>query len=289
MQSGLLLLDKPSGPTSHDVVARVRRALGERRVGHAGTLDPLATGLLVVLVGQATRLSEYLIEKDKAYTATVRFGRTTDTYDAEGALTAESGQVPERDALEAALGAFRGPILQQPPAYSAIKRGGQKAYELARRGEQVMLAPRPVTIQALTLVDWTPPDAVLQVVCSAGTYIRSLAHDLGQAVGSGAHLAALRRTASGEFQVDDATPLAALEAGPVELRPMDTALGAWPRVDLDRVQAARLANGGAVPLTETVADGVLGRAYNPAGVFMAILKADIMAGVWRPEKVFPLS
>jgi tRNA pseudouridine55 synthase len=289
MASGLLLIDKPSGPTSHDVVARARRVLREKRIGHAGTLDPMATGLLVLLVGQATRLSEYLTEKDKAYTATVRFGQTTDTYDAEGAILSDSGQVPERVAVEAALEGFRGPLLQQPPAYSAIKRGGQKAYELARRGEAVQLEPRPVTVRTLTLVGWTPPEATLSVTCSAGTYIRSLAHDLGQQLGCGAHLSALRRTASGEFRVDAAASLAALETGPVALRPMDEAVSDWPRLALTAAETARLINGGSVDLTPAVADGALGRAYNPAGTFIAIVRADVSAQAWRPEKVLATS
>ena len=165
---GLILVDKPTGPTSHDVVARARRALSEKRIGHVGTLDPMATGLLGLLVGAATRLSEYLVEKDKRYTATVRFGRATNTYDAEGETVAESGRIPERETLEAAVARFRGPQLQRPPAFSAIKRDGQRAYALARQGEEVVLEPRPVTIYEIDLIDWAPPpqprDATVRMV-----------------------------------------------------------------------------------------------------------------------------
>jgi tRNA pseudouridine55 synthase len=289
---GLVLLDKPSGPTSHDMVAVLRRGAREKRVGHAGTLDPLATGLLVLCLGAATRLSEYLAGKDKRYTATVRLGQTTDTYDAQGAVTAESAALPERAALEAALAQLRGAQMQTPPAYSAIKRGGQKAYDLARRGEAVTLAPRPVHFYEINLTDWQPPLAVVDVHCSAGTYIRSLAHDVGQALGCGAHLAALRRTASGALWVEAAVTLPALETALASgdwlryVRPPDTAVPDWPAVQLPAEAVTRVQHGQAVPLDAPATPGRLGRAYNPAGEFFAVLRADPEAGVWRPDKVF---
>lgn len=282
--NGLILIDKPLGPTSHDVVAKARRALREKRIGHVGTLDPLATGLLGLLIGAATRLSEYLIEKDKRYRAIVRFGRATTTYDAEGEATSETGRVPERAALEQALAALRGPILQRPPAYSAIKRDGERAYALARRGEEVVLEPRPVTIHDLTLVEWNAPDAVVDVHCSSGTYIRSLAHDLGEALEVGAHLAGLRRTAVGPWTIEQACPLADLEAGAAPILPMEAALPDWPRVELDADGARRIWHGNTVPLGDGWS-GPLARAYNPAGVFFAILRADPQHGVWRADKV----
>lgn len=281
---GLILVDKPGGPTSHDVVARARRALHEKRIGHVGTLDPMATGLLGLLVGAATRLSEYLVEKDKRYTATVRFGRSTNTYDAEGETVAESGRIPEREALEAAVERFRGPQLQRPPAFSAIKRDGQRAYTLARQGEEVVLEPRPVTMYEIDLIDWAPPDAVLDVRCSAGTYIRSLAHDLGQVLETGAHLAALRRTAVGPWMIDQAVALADLEAGEAPILPMEAALPDWPRVDLSEAEARRIWHGNTVPLGLDWA-GPLARAYNPAGTFFAVLRADADEGLWRADKV----
>src|SRR5260221_3288107 len=189
---GLILLDKPTGPTSHDMVYAVRRGAGEKHVGHAGTLDPLATGLLVMCLGPATRLSEYLAGKAKRYTARLRFGQTTNTYDSQGEVTATSPAIPGRPAVEAALAGFRGAQQQVPPAFSAIKRGGQKAYDLARRGDTVVLEARPGIIHALELVDWQAPEAALGGYCSAGTYIRSLAHDLGPRLGCGAYLTALR-------------------------------------------------------------------------------------------------
>lgn len=291
---GLILLDKPTGPTSHDMVYAVRRGSGEKRVGHAGTLDPLATGLLVMCLGPATRLSEYLAGKDKRYQARVRLGQATTTYDSQGDVTATSTAIPDRPTVEAALAEFRGPQQQVPPAFSAIKRGGQKAYELARRGETVVLAARPVTIFSLELVEWQPPEVVLDVHCSAGTYIRSLAHDLGQRLGCGAHLTALRRTASGSLLVSQATPLEALQAAferhdwTRHLLPADTALADWPAVRLEADAAAHVCRGQAIRAEQVISDragSTLARAYNPAGQFFAVLRADPAAGVWRPEKV----
>jgi tRNA pseudouridine55 synthase len=288
--SGLLLVDKPSGPTSHDVVAIIRRGTGQKRVGHAGTLDPLATGLLVVCLGSATRLSEYLLGKPKQYRARVRLGQTTNTYDAQGEFVSESPLLPTRERVEAALAGFRGPIQQRPPAFSAIKRAGQKSYELARRGEAVDLAPRPVEIMELALTDWQPPECELTVTCSAGTYMRSLAHDLGQTLGCGAHLAALRRTASGAFSLAQAVALnevrAEFDSGAWlrRLLPPEAAIAELPVVRLSAAEAARVGHGGPVPCAGSAGD--LARAYNPAGELVALLRADLAAGVWRPHKVF---
>jgi tRNA pseudouridine55 synthase len=287
---GLLLIDKPSGPTSHDIVYAVRRGTGQRRVGHAGTLDPLATGLLVVCLGLATRLSEYLAGKDKRYSAIVRLGQATTTYDAQGQVVAESAALPDRAQVEAVLASFRGPLEQTPPAFSAVKQGGQRAYALARRGQAVALAPRPVEIFALELTGWEPPCCTLVVHCSAGTYIRSLAHDLGQLLGCGAHLAALRRTASGHNTLAEAVPLAELQAAFAAgnwqpyLRPADSAVADWPAVALSAEAVGRVLHGQALPLTPGGAP--FGRAYNPAGDFIAVLRADTAAGLWRPDKVF---
>jgi tRNA pseudouridine55 synthase len=272
------------------MVYALRRGTGQRRVGHAGTLDPLATGLLVMCLGPATRLSEYLAGKDKRYLARVWLGASTDTYDAQGQVTASSDAIPDCPAIEAALDEFRGPQQQVPPAYSAIKRGGQKAYELARRGEAVVLEARAVTIQGLELVECRPPEITLDVRCSAGTYIRSLAHDLGQRLGCGAHLAALRRTASGGLLVDQAVTLDALQESFVRgdwtrhLLPADAALADWPAVALDAPAAARVRQGQPISCSETYPAGTLARAYNPAGHFFAVLRADA-AGLWHPDKV----
>ena len=292
---GLLLLDKPSGPTSHDMVYAVRRGAHEKRVGHAGTLDPLATGLLVLCLGTATRLSEYLAGKDKRYLARVRLGQSTTTYDAQGDVTAESASLPDQSTVETALAPFRGPQMQVPPQFSAIKRGGQKAYDVARRGEHIELEARPVVFYTIDLVDWQPPELTLDVHCSAGTYIRSLAHDLGQALGCGAHVAGLRRTASGSFRLEEAVTLEALNAAFARgewqhlLRPPDSALADWPALRLTAEAAQQVLRGQAVraPTNVEQATGeAYARAYNAAGEFIAILRADPAAGVWRPHKVF---
>ncbi len=289
MPFGLLLLDKPSGPTSHDLVQIVRRGTGEKKVGHAGTLDPLATGLLVVCLGPATRLSDYMRDKNKRYQARVRLGATTDTYDSDGAITSTSATLPDQLTVEQALTPFRGPIQQRPPIYSALKRGGKKAYELARAGEHIEMEPRPVEIFALELLDWAPPEFTLDVTCAAGTYIRSLAHDLGQALGCGAHLTGLRRTASGNFTIHQAVVLAELQHAFTEknwahyLRRADDALPDWPSVHLAPEAVTRILHGQAIPLEEYSDD--LARAYNPDGEFIAILRADTQYHKWHPEIV----
>jgi tRNA pseudouridine55 synthase len=211
MITGILNLDKPPGWTSHDVVTRVRELTGERRVGHAGTLDPLATGVLVICVGAAVRLTEYLQGHDKRYRARIRLGISTDTYDRQG----EVMQVrPVPDLTEATIMAelrrFEGEILQRPPVYSALKQKGIPLYRRARRGEPIQPAPRRVHIHRIELIAWQPPELTLEVDCSAGTYIRSLAHDLGEALGCGGHLMALVRLASGPFNLESAHSIAPL-------------------------------------------------------------------------------
>src|SRR6266550_3242178 len=209
---GVLVIAKPAGPTSHDVVALVRRLAATKRVGHGGTLDPFASGVLPLFLGRATRLVEYHLGDRKGYRATVCFGSSSTTDDLEGELTPSAAPASSRAAAEAALAGFIGPISQRPPAYSAIKVAGRRAYAMARAGEHVELASREVTIDRLELLDWdgTDPDrpiAVIDVECSAGTYIRALARDLGEAVGGAAYLGALVRTASGPFRLDGAVSL----------------------------------------------------------------------------------
>ncbi len=208
---GILVVDKPAGPTSSDVVQAVKRLLRADKVGHTGTLDPLATGVLPLCLGKATRLSQYLLDADKGYRATLRLGARTDTGDAEGRVVEEK-PVPElgREGLEAVLASLIGEQLQKPPMYSAVKVGGERLYERARRGEQVERAARPIRIAALGLVELAPPLLVVDVVCSKGTYVRVLAEDIGERLGTAAHLAALRRTRSGGFSEADAVPLAEL-------------------------------------------------------------------------------
>lgn len=205
---GILLIDKPAGWTSHDVVAKARGITGQRRIGHTGTLDPMATGLLVLCLGQATRLVEYLTGHDKRYTGVVQLGRTTTTDDADGE-TLEERPVPRltQAALEAHVAGFRGAILQRPPAFSALKVQGKRAYDLARAGADVQLAGRPVTIYRFQAELLTADMVAVEIICSSGTYIRSLARDLGDAIGCGGHLAALRRESAGPFSVGEAISL----------------------------------------------------------------------------------
>ncbi len=214
---GVLVVAKPVGPTSHDVVGLVRRLAATKRVGHGGTLDPFASGVLPLFLGKATRLVEYHLGDRKRYRATVCFGASSTTDDLEGALTPAAGPTPTQEVVKAALAAFRGPIEQRPPAYSAIKVAGRRAYAMARAGETVELASRAVTIHEITLMSWDDttagePVAIVDVECSAGTYVRSLARDLGEAVGSAAYLGALTRTASGPFDLGAATDLDAIRA-----------------------------------------------------------------------------
>lgn len=207
---GLVVIDKPAGLSSATVVERVRGRLGVARAGHTGTLDPLATGVLPVCLGEATKLAGYLLAEDKAYRATLELGVETDTYDGDGTVTARAeaaAAAVDRARVEAALAQRLGPQLQAPPAYSAIKVGGRRLHELTRAGEVVALAPRAVTIHALAIVELAPPRLVLDIACSKGTYVRSLAHDLGRELGCGAHVAALRRTRTGGYDEAAAIPL----------------------------------------------------------------------------------
>ena len=253
---GILVVAKPTGPTSHDVVALVRRLAATRRVGHGGTLDPFASGVLPVFLGHATRVVEYHLADRKAYRATVCFGASSTTDDLEGELTPSDRPAPARVAVESAFVGFTGVIVQRPPAYSAIKVGGRRAYAMARAGETVEIPEREVTIHGLDLVAWddTDPDrpiAVVDVACSAGTYVRALARDLGAAVGSAAYLGALTRTASGPFRLEDAVALddvrAATAAGPEglvpSLRPIDAGLEAFPEVALTTAEVEAVARG----------------------------------------------
>jgi tRNA pseudouridine55 synthase len=287
--NGLLIVDKPSGMTSHDVVNAVRRIVGARRVGHTGTLDPMATGVLVVLVGPSTRLARFLAAGDKTYRAVIRLGEATTTYDAEGEVTERRPVTVELAAIETALEPFRGAILQMPPMYSAIKVGGKKLYQLARQGKQVAREPRPVTMHRLVILDWVSPDLTVDVTCSAGTYIRSLAHDLGQALGCGAHLRALARTATGPFCLEESHALDELrrlaEAGRLAevLLPPKAALYALPTVHLswEQVQAVRYGQDVALVAEENAGDV---QARDPQDCLVAVL-TPVGSGQWHPELV----
>lgn len=285
--TGFINVNKPVGLTSHDVVVQVRRHLKIAKVGHAGTLDPLADGVLVVCLGSATRLSEYVMQADKTYRARVRLGIATDTYDAEGQVTAvQPAEHVQRDDVEQALRAFEGDVLQTPPAFSAIKQGGRKLYERARAGEVVVPPLRPVRIVSLHIQDWSPPELTIEVVCSAGTYIRSLAHDLGQALGVGAHLASLTRMASGRFALADAVDLKTLLADtdwPKRVISPRAALADWPSLQLTHDQVARVRHGQRLSL-ELADVGRTVLAYTEDGALAAVLR--FQDGWWHPDKVF---
>jgi tRNA pseudouridine55 synthase len=298
--SGFLNIDKPAGWTSFRVAAQVRRRSGVRRVGHTGTLDPTATGVLVVCLGAATRLSEYVMELSKTYRAEVRLGVATDTFDAAGAPVSEadpSGVSREQVAHE--LATFLGEIEQVPPLFSAIKHAGEPLYRYARSHREVEPQPRRVVIHRLQLLTFQPPLLTIELECGKGTYVRSLAHDLGQRLGCGAHLASLVRLRVGPFTLEDAHTLPHLEQAFDEghwqdlmLTP-DTALAQWPRIDLTEEQATAvcfgqtLAGEGAAPSPpHEPGDGALARAYDPEGGLLAILRYDGEASVWHPTKVF---
>jgi tRNA pseudouridine55 synthase len=290
---GLLILNKPGGLTSHDVVNRVRRATHIKQVGHAGTLDPMATGVLVVCVGQATRISEYLMGHDKTYRATIRLGVETDTYDADGEVVATHEVHAERAEIEQALRSFVGDIQQIPPMYSALKRDGQKLVDLARQGIEIEREARAVTVYAIDLLDYQAPDVTIDVRCSAGTYIRSIAHDFGAILGTGAHLTALTRTASGPFTAQRAIDLAAFEARAREgqwqpiLRSMDEALNDWPLVVIDEIDRMRVLNG--APLFSIRLDAPRCRAQDAQGNLLALLVFDQKKQWWRAEKVLAMN
>ena len=274
--NGILLIDKPAGWTSSDVVAKLRGVLHERRIGHSGTLDPMATGLLVVFVGRATRAVEFAESDEKRYTARLRLGLVTDTQDTTGSAIGGTPREVGREELEATLARFRGEIAQIPPMYSAIKVKGQKLYEIARRGGEVERRPRAVTIHALEILGREDGDWVLDVRCSKGTYVRTLCHDVGAALGCGGCMSALRRTEAGRFRLEDAHTLAAVQAaadaGKAEalLLPPDT-LFSEPAAKVD-AGAEKLLRVGGRPRT-ALADGRW-RIYGPAGDFLALCRAE---------------
>ena len=286
--SGLLLVDKPVGPTSHDVVSQVRKAAGIRRVGHAGTLDPFASGLLLVLLGQATRLSEYLIPLDKSYEATARLGIETTTHDPEGEVVLEDGSWRDlsEEVVSQALDGLSGALLQEPPRFSSKKVRGVAAHRRARRGETVTLAPVEITVFEIRLLAFEAPMVRFWVRCSSGTYIRALARDLGRKLGPGAHLTRLVRTAIGSFPLAEASGVEALENPGVirnQIRPPAAALAHFPAIEVSMGDAVRVRQGQSLPRpTGDFHDGA----------FIGILQEGELLGVGsvegdrlRPRKV----
>jgi tRNA pseudouridine55 synthase len=287
---GLLVIDKPVGPTSHDIVAIIRRGTQIRKVGHTGTLDPYASGVLIILLGSVTRLAEYLLELDKEYLATVRFGAATSTYDAAGVITATRPFYIREESLLAKLETFVGERMQVPPAYSALKVNGRKAYEMARKGEEVELEARKVTIHTLDLIRWESPNAIIRVRCSRGTYIRALARDIGEAMNTHAHLVSLRRTRLGPFAVEHATTLEEIKHRFLDgtwekaAMPSSAVLEGWQTVTLSPEQETKIRNGIVVSAPADATGRA--RAINGERELVAVLEADPAAGVWQPRKVF---
>ena len=272
--NGIVIVDKPQGWTSQDVTARLRRVFNTRRIGHGGTLDPMATGVLPVFVGRATRGVEFFEHAEKTYETVLRLGLTTDTEDISGTVLTEQDAFVTASMLEEVLEKFRGEILQVPPMYSALKVGGQKLVDMARKGKTVERQPRPITIHELTLLGMEAEGIRLRVRCSKGTYIRTLCKDIGEALGCGGCMAALRRVSAGEYTIGEAVPLAELlETQEPEkyLRDVDTMFRNYPAVTLTANQEKRCRNGNA--FTNPMADGTY-RAYSQNGEFLMLAKVE---------------
>ena len=291
---GILNVNKPEGKTSFSVVAWLRRLAGEKHVGHAGTLDPIATGVLPVCFGQATRVVQFLADSNKTYLAEIELGAVTDTFDREGEITRcqDPGGIT-RTQVEKALASFQGSIEQSPPRYSALKYQGKRHYELARAGIHVATKPRRVHIIAIELIDYKLPLVTIKVECSKGTYIRSLAHDLGQTLGCGAYLKNLTRLQCGPFVIEDALPVSEIKClfhkgiWDQVLYPVDTPLLNWNAVIVDRAGELAIENGCSISLNK--AHHITGdycRAYSPDGQFIAILHFLPDQNLWHPDKVF---
>jgi tRNA pseudouridine55 synthase len=293
---GILNINKPWGKTSFSVVSLVRRLSGEKRVGHAGTLDPAATGVLPVCLGQGTRIVEFLMEMPKAYKAEIELGVATDSHDATGTIVSRGdASKVTKEKLLAALDSFRGLIKQTPPMYSAVKHGGKPLYQLARSGIKVPRKSRKRWVYRLELLDWQPPVATVEVECGKGTYIRSLADDLGQVLGCGANLKSLVRLRCGIFSLEDAITVPQLEEGFRHgywerfLHPIDSVLGEWGAVVVDDATAADIKNGRPPALEGGLPEPLSGnrcRVYTRDGGFLAVLSFDAEKGRWQPEKVF---
>ena len=294
--NGILNVNKPAGPTSFDIVALVRRLTGEKRVGHAGTLDPAACGVLPVCLGQATRISEYLHAFSKEYQAVIELGTTTDTCDGEGRVTGRGDTAAITLTLvQKTLQSFQGPIDQVPPAFSALKVKGRQSYDLARAGIEIAHQPRRVNIDRIELLDFGPPYIKLVIVCSKGTYIRSLARDLGEKLGCGAFLKDLVRSAYGPFQAGQSMSIESLQNAVAAdqlasmLYPVDYPLTGWPLYIATSDEAQHIMGGIdiSLPGINPAADSYC-RAYHPDGRFLAVMKSTQDNGLWHPQKVFAL-
>ena len=291
---GILNIDKPVGNISLEIVNLVRRLSRQRRVGHAGTLDPGATGVLPICLGQATRIIPFLVDAPKTYQAEVELGISTDTYDAEGKVTSRvDPSFLTREQVEAVLPSFLGSILQTPPMYSAVKHQGRRLYDLARAGIEVERKRRRVHIFRLELLEWQPPRFTIEVECGKGTYIRSLVHDLGESLGCGSYLRDLVRLRSGLFDISDSLTIPQLEHSFRHgywrdlLYPMDAVLEHWAVAIVSREKEHQIRNGRSLALDEQRnTDKALCRAYSVEGCFLAVLRFSPERGLWQPEKVF---
>lgn len=285
--NGIILIDKPQGWTSHDVVGKLRGILHERRIGHSGTLDPLATGLLVVFIGRATRAVEFAEADRKEYIAGLRLGMSTDTQDITGRIISKETDIPDEPEVRIAIERFRGELEQIPPMYSAVKIGGKKLYELARKGESIERKPRHITIFGLEITGRSDNDYILDVVCSKGTYIRTLCHDIGAALVCGGCMSSLRRTKSGVFSVDNAYTIAeiqeAADRGEEEklLLPIDTLFAGYTKLSVDADSEKKLKNGCIINTSSP--DGRF-RVYSEDGEFL--LLGDVKDGVMKTVKNF---
>ena len=285
--NGIILIDKPQGWTSHDVVGKLRGILHERRIGHSGTLDPLATGLLVVFIGRATRAVEFAEADRKEYIAGLRLGMSTDTQDITGRIISKETDIPDEPEVRIAIERFRGELEQIPPMYSAVKIGGKKLYELARKGESIERKPRHITIFGLEITGRSDNDSILDVVCSKGTYIRTLCHDIGAALGCGGCMSSLRRTKSGVFSVDNAYTIAeiqeAADRGEEEklLLPIDTLFAGYTKLSVDADSEKKLKNGCIINTSSP--DGRF-RVYSEDGE--SLLLGDVKDGVMKTVKNF---
>ena len=293
---GILNIDKPAGITSMDVVRRIKRASGQKRVGHGGTLDPFASGVVPICLGRATRMMEYLVDGTKEYHATVRLGVETDTYDVDGEVVAESDASDiDIEAIRQALRRFVGMIEQVPPMYSALKKDGERLYNMARAGIEVEREPRSVHVIGIDVVDWSPPDLIIDVTCGRGFYMRSLAHDLGEVLGCGGHLQELTRTRNSAFNIDEALSLEEAETCFTEgtwqdmLHSPDVAVRSMPAIVVDRSVADRVRNGRPLPGALRIPFDQPGeecRVYGSDGEFLALMIFDRSTGQWQPRKVF---
>jgi len=288
--SGVLVVDKPVGMTSHEVVQIIRRGTNIRRAGHTGTLDPRASGVLVILIGPAVRLSEYVSASDKRYQAVIRLGANTDTYDSDGQVTRTNPIDVTEEQFETELKKFIGEIEQTPPPYSAIKMQGRPAYEMAREGKEVEMQPRIINVYSLDVLEWAPPEVTVDVHCSSGTYVRSLAYELGEKLGCGAMLAGLRRTKSGRFTLKDAVPLRKLiesfdsNSWYKFVIPAAEALAEWSALTLNNEQVEAIRHGHRIPGEGKTGEMV--RGITEQGELVALLEFDETTKEFQPRKVF---